>query len=63
MAYNDKNNVSDSYALGCVTTIIFAIIAMPLTGLFLLCTGKSNGTKLIGLIMFVLGIVFWISMD
>ena len=62
MAYNNKNNVNNSSALGCVSTIIFAIIAMPLAGLFLLCAGKSTGTKVIGLLLFVLGIVFWISM-
>ena len=64
MAYNNKNsvNVSDSSALGCVSTIIFAIIAMPLAGLFLLCAGKSTGTKVIGFLLFVLGIIFWISM-
>lgn len=45
MAYNNKNNVSDSSVLGCVTTIIFAIIAMPLAGLVLLCAGKSTGKK------------------
>lgn len=61
MAYNNKNNVSDSSVLGCVTTIIFAIIAMPLAGLVLLCAGKSTGTKIIGFLLFVLGIIFWIS--
>ena len=61
MAYNNKNNVSDSSVLGCVTTIIFAIIAMPLAGLVLLYAGKSTGTKIIGFLLFVLGIIFWIS--
>ena len=61
MAYNNKNNVSNSSTLGCVTTIIFAIIAMPLAGLFLLFVGKSSGTKVIGFLLFVLGVVFWIS--
>lgn len=65
MAWNNKNNkniVDNTSTMGCVTTIILGIIAMPLAGVFLLITGKSAGTKIIGILLLILGIVFWRAM-
>lgn len=62
MAYN-KNNSNDFPGLGCLVTILLAIIAMPIVGLYLVFAGKGNDTKLIGMVMLVIGVILWISMS
>lgn len=54
-----RNN--ENPELSCVLTILLAVVAMPLVGLYLMCVGKSGGTKVIGFLMLVLGIIFWVS--
>ena len=48
-----------SEELGCLTTIILMIIAMPIGGLYLLLTGKSSMQKMFGVILTILGVVVW----
>ena len=54
-----KREYAYSEELGCLTTIILMIIAMPIGGLYLLFTGKSSIQKMFGVILTVLGIVVW----
>lgn len=52
---------SDDSGLGCLVLIIIAMIAMPLTGLYLALNKESDETtKGIGWILVIIGSIFWI---
>ena len=45
----------------CLILLILALIAMPLVGLYLIIKSDGDeGTKVIGWILLVIGIIFWI---
>lgn len=44
MSHNCRNGRNDS-GMGCVVMLALAIIAMPIVGIYLACTGEENGQK------------------
>lgn len=42
MSHNCRNGRNDS-GVGCVVMLVLAIIAMPIVGIYLACTGEENG--------------------
>ena len=52
---------SDDGGIGCLVIVVLAVIAMPLVGLYLALSNRSDdGTKAIGWVMVVIGCIFWI---
>lgn len=47
MSHNCRNGRNDS-GMGCVVMLVLAIIAMPIVGIYLSCTGEENGQKWLG---------------
>ena len=54
---NNKNNSNDFPGLGCLVTILLAIIAMPIVGLYLVFTGKGNEAKFIEMVRLVIEVI------
>ena len=59
MSGNNRNN--DSGGLGCAVMMIVAVVAMPLVGLYLLAAGKEDAQKILGVALFIVGIIVWIK--
>ena len=43
-----------------IALLILAVIAMPIAGLYFLISGKDPSKKVIGGILLVIGIIFWV---
>ena len=61
MSGGRRRQSPDDGGLGCLVMIILALIAMPLVGLYLALSSKTDDeTKVIGWIMVVMGCGIWI---
>lgn len=45
---------------GLLAMILIGIVALPLVGGYLLFTGKSEGSKILGGILLIIGLVVWV---
>ncbi len=48
--------------MGLIAIMLLAVWAMPFVGGYVLVTGKSDGSKLLGGSLLVIGIIIWIAM-
>ena len=55
-----RNHGGNDAGMGCLLWLILGLVAMPLVGLYLLLSGKDFDKKAIGLVLLVLGTLFWI---
>lgn len=46
---------------GLLAMILIGIVALPLVGGYLLLTGKSEGSKILGGILLIIGLVVWVA--
>ena len=58
--HHNCNHHNDSSGMGCLVVIILGILAMPLAGLYMLLAGKDSEQKAVGLILTIVGFIFWI---
>lgn len=58
MSGNKKNN---DEGIGCILTMIVALIAMPLLGLYFIVAGKSSEQRLLGVALLIVGIIVWVK--
>lgn len=56
-----KENGSNGGGLGCAVMLLFAVVAMPLVGLYLAVAGKESGQKVLGVVLIIVGIIVWIK--
>ena len=54
-----KNNSSNDSGMGCLIILIIAVFAMPVVGIYLICTGKSKEQKLLGIALFIVSIIVY----
>ena len=52
---------SDDSFDGLLIMIVLAIMAMPFVGLYLVCKGRSDGMRLLGVVMIIISVIFWIA--
>lgn len=52
---------SDCDIYGLLAMILIGIVALPLVGGYLLFTGKSEGSKILGGILLIAGLVVWVA--
>ncbi len=57
-----KNNESTGGGVGCALVLMFAVIAMPFVGLYLIIAGKSDEQKLLGIALLVVSIIVYIKL-
>ena len=62
MLYGSHRNCKhgNDSGMGCLLWLILGLVAMPLVGLYMLFAGKSGDQKVIGLLLLILGTLFWI---
>ena len=61
MSHNCRNGRNDS-GMGCVVMLVLAIIAMPIVGIYLSCTGEENGQKWLGIALTIVGVIVYAKM-
>lgn len=54
---NDENNSNSG--LGCAMLLLAIVFVMPLAGLYFMAAGENEDDKIIGFILFILGIILW----
>ena len=54
-----KNNRNSDSGMGCVIILVLAVFAMPLVGLYLALAGEEKEQKVLGVILFIVGIIVW----
>lgn len=59
MSRGRRSHGDNDGAIGCVVYMMLAIFAMPLVGLYLLCTGR-NEQKGLGIALIVVGLIIWV---
>jgi len=61
MAYynNNRQENNENFGWGCLVYIFLGIFVLPLVGLYFLLSGKSTEQRIIGLALFVVGILIW----
>lgn len=48
--------------LGILVVIFLAVVTMPFVGGYVLITGKEDGSKLLGGVLLVVGIILWVAL-
>lgn len=48
--------------LGILAVIFLAVVDMPFVGGYVLITGKEDGSKLLGGVLLVVGIILWVAL-
>lgn len=48
-------------AMGCALILFFAIVAMPILGLYLAVAGEESEVKLLGIALLIVGIIVWLK--
>lgn len=51
---------SDSGIITFIACMLIAVYALPVVGIYLLAAGKSEGKRILGGVLTVVGIVLWI---
>lgn len=46
---------------GLLAMVLIRIVALPLVGGYLLLTGKSEGSKILGGILLIIGLIVWVA--
>ena len=61
MSNSSRNGRNDSGS-GCIAVFILAIIAMPIVGIYLACTGEDKGQKWLGVVLTIVGVIVYAKM-
>lgn len=59
--HRNCNHHGDNSGMGCLVLMVLGIIAMPLVGLYMLLKGEDTDQQAVGLIITIVGFIFWIA--
>ena len=57
--HHHGHNESDS-GLGCFFMLVLGLLATPLVGLYLLAASPDEDSKVLGMVLLIVGIVVWV---
>ena len=58
--HNSSGNGGDG-GRGCALMLMLAVFAMPFLGIYLAVSGEDEGQKLLGVTLFIVGLIAWIK--
>ena len=58
---SSNRNSNDGGAIGCALMLMLAVFAMPFLGIYLAVAGEDEGQKLLGVALFIVGLIVWIK--